>query len=94
MAHSLSANKRIRQNEKRRARNRARKDVIKQETKAFTSAISAGDVDSAAKTLNELVSTLDRVKHKSTVHPNTAARKRSRLTKKLNALKTKDGSKA
>ncbi len=94
MAHSLSAKKRIRQNEKHRARNRARKDIIKDETKAFNAALTLGDADVATKALGELVSTLDRVKHKSTVHPNTAARKRSRLTKKLNVLKSKSGSKA
>lgn len=91
MAHSLSAKKRIRQNEKRRARNRARKDVLKNETKAFTAAVTKGDVDGATKALGELVSTLDRVKTKSTIHKNTASRKRSRLTRKLNALKAKAG---
>lgn len=91
MAHSLSAKKRIRQNEKRRARNRARKDVLKNETKAFSAAVTKGDVDGATKALGELVSTLDRVKTKSTIHKNTASRKRSRLTRKLNALKAKAG---
>jgi small subunit ribosomal protein S20 len=91
VAHSLSAKKRIRQNEKRRARNRARKDVIKNETKAFNAALVKGDVTVASKALNELVSTLDRVKTKSTLHRNTAARRRSRLAKKLNALKAKAG---
>jgi small subunit ribosomal protein S20 len=94
VAHSLSAKKRIRQNEKRRARNRARKDVLKDETKAFTAALTKGDADAAGKALKTLVSTLDRVKTKSTLHKNTAARKRSRLTRKLNALKAKAGTKA
>ncbi len=94
MAHSLSAKKRIRQTEKRRARNRARKETIKVETKAFSAAVVKGDVTAAEKTLNALVSTLDRVKTKSTIHRNTAARKRSRLAKKLNQLKAKAGTKA
>ncbi len=89
MAHSLSAKKRIRQTEKRRARNRARKEILKTDTKAFSAAVLKGDVSTAEKTLNELVSTLDRVKTKSTIHRNTAARKRSRLTKQLNQLKAK-----
>ncbi|MBC7785233.1 MAG: 30S ribosomal protein S20 [Burkholderiales bacterium] len=87
MAHSLSAKKRIRQTEKRRSRNRARKEVLKNETKAFTAAITKGDAPTAETALKALVSTLDRVKNKSAIHKNTAARRRSRLTKRLNALK-------
>jgi small subunit ribosomal protein S20 len=94
VAHSLSAKKRIRQNEKKRARNKARRDIIKDDTKAFNAAVVKGDVDAAGKALNVLVSTLDRVKTKSTIHKNTAARRRSRLTKRLNALATKPAAKA
>ncbi len=91
MAHSLSAKKRIRQTEKRRARNRNRKEEIKNETKAFQALVVKGDATKAEEALKTLVSTLDRVKTKSTIHRNTAARKRSRLTKRLNALKAKGG---
>jgi small subunit ribosomal protein S20 len=94
MAHSLSAQKRVRQTEKRAARNKARKTLIKNDTKAFTVALTAGDVATAGKALNELVSTLDRLKTKPTIHKNTAARRRSRLTKRLNALKAKAGTAA
>ena len=91
MAHSLSAQKRIRQTEKRAARNKARKVLVKNETKAFNAAVTKGDVDEAGKALNTLVSTLDRLKTKPTIHKNTAARRRSRLQKRLNALKAKTG---
>jgi small subunit ribosomal protein S20 len=83
----LSPRKRERQNEKRNARNRARKEDLKSKTKAFAAAIASGNVGEAEKSLKAVVQKLDRVKFKSTVHKNTAARKRSRLTKKLNALK-------
>ena len=86
MAHSLSAQKRIRQSAKRMARNKARKALIKDETKAFKASLAAGNKDEASKALNTLVSTLDRVKTKSTLHRNTAARRRSRLTKALNKI--------
>lgn len=86
MAHSLSAQKRVRQTEKRAARNKARKSLIKDETKAFAAAITAGDAAKAKTALNVLVSTLDRLKTKPVIHKNTAARRRSRLTKQLNAL--------
>jgi small subunit ribosomal protein S20 len=94
VAHSLSAKKRVRQNAKRNARNKARKELLKNETKAFNAAVIKGDVDAASKALNQLVSSLDRIKTKSTLHRNTAARRRSRLTKKLNALKSKVGTQA
>ena len=88
MAHSLSAKKRIRQNEKRRARNRARKLDLKDQRKAFVSAITAGDAGKAATELNKLTQRLDRVAAKNTIHRKTASRLRSRLTKRLNALKS------
>ena len=93
MAHSLSAKKRVRQNIKRRARNRFRKESIKDTGKAFLSAIASGDMSKAATALNEAVKRLDKVAAKGTIHKNTAARKRSRMAKKLNAAQ-KGGPKA
>ena len=87
MAHSLSAKKRVRQNAKRRARNRARKSLLKDQTKAFLTAVAAGDAGKAAAELNKVVQRLDRTAAKHTIHKNTAARKRSRLARKLNALR-------
>ena len=85
MAHSLSAKKRVRQNLKRRARNRARKDQIKDSVKAFTAAVTSGKLDQAEKALRAASQKLDRIATKGTIHKNTAARKRSRLAKRLNA---------
>jgi small subunit ribosomal protein S20 len=93
VAHSLSAKKRVRQNLKSRARNRARKDVIKEQTKTFLSALASGDVAKAAEELKKTTSRLDKVAAKHTIHKNTAARRRSRLTKRLNVVKAK-GAKA
>lgn len=89
MAHSLSAKKRIRQNEKRRARNRARKDLVKTEVKALNTLLTAGNFDKAAEQLKKVTQRLDRTAAKNTIHKKTAARKRSRLTKRLNALRAK-----
>ena len=89
MAHSLSAKKRIRQNEKRRARNRARKDLVKTEVKAFSTLLTTGDFAKATEQLNKVVSRLDKTAAKNTIHKKTASRKRSRLTKRLNALQAK-----
>lgn len=86
MAHSLSAKKRIRQTIKRRARNRARKELLKDQVKSFTTALTAGDISSAKEALNKTVSRLDKVASKHTIHRNAASRKRSRLQLRLNAL--------
>ncbi len=86
MAHSLSAKKRIRQTEKHRARNRARKDVLKAQTKTFLAVLAKGDKKAADLELNKTARVLDRLAAKNTIHRNTASRKRSRLAKRLNAL--------
>ena len=85
MAHSLSAKKRIRQNLRSRSRNRARKDMIKTEIKSFSAALAGGDEAKAREQLNNVVQRLDWVAAKGTIHKNAAARKRSRLTRRLNA---------
>ena len=94
MAHSLSAQKRIRQNLKAKARNRARKESIKLATKSFLGALAAGDAGKAETELRATVAVLDRVASKHTIHKNAAARKRSRLTLRLNALKNGTAPKA
>jgi small subunit ribosomal protein S20 len=87
VAHSLSAKKRIRQSIKRRARNRARKEVVKEQTKVYLAALAGNDFAKAEKELRKTVSRLDKVAAKHTIHKNTASRKRSRLTLRLNAAR-------
>jgi small subunit ribosomal protein S20 len=87
VAHSLSAKKRVRQNLVRRSRNRARKALIRTEVKAFDSAMTAGDFTKAEQELRKVAQRVDRVAAKGTIHKNTAARKRSRLARRLNAAK-------
>ena len=88
MAHSLSAKKRVRQNEKRRLINRARKSEIKTRIKHFEDAIRSGDKAAASEKLKLVTIKLDKAASTSTIHKNTAARLKSRLTKKLNKPKT------
>jgi small subunit ribosomal protein S20 len=95
VAHSISAKKRVRQNIKARARNRARKEQIKEPVKAFTAALTAGDLKKAEEQLKLAVQKMDRISTKGTIHRNAASRKRSRLTKRLNAARAaKGGTKA
>lgn len=89
MAHSLSAKKRIRQNAKKRTINRARKSQVKTQVKHLETLMSQGDVEAAGDQLRAVARKLDKVASTSTMHKNTAARKKSRLAKRLNALKAK-----
>ena len=86
MAHSLSAKKRVRQNEKARTINRARKSVVKTEIKKFEAAVASGDKDAAQKEFQVVARRLDKTAATSTMHKRTAARKKSRLAKRLNAM--------
>lgn len=90
MAHSLSAKKRGRQNVKAKAINRARKSQAKSQVKHFEAALASGDAEAAAEQYRLAVKKLDKVAATSTMHKRTAARKKSRLANKLNALKTKE----
>ncbi|MGD2094303.1 MAG: 30S ribosomal protein S20 [Phycisphaerales bacterium] len=89
MAHSLQAKKRAKQNVKRRTINRARKSQVKTQIKHFEAAMTKGDAEAAEKEYKLVVQKLDKTAATSTMHKKTAARKKSRLAKRLNALKAK-----
>jgi len=85
MPHTPSAWKRLRKTEKRRKQNRTAAKKIKLQRRASDVAIKAGD---AAKTATEYTATqamLDRSAAKGYIHPNKAARLKSRLVKRLRA---------
>ena len=86
MAHSLSAKKRVRQNVKSRMINRARKSAVKTQIKKFEQTLAAGDAGAAKQQYDLLVRKLDKVASTSTMHKNTAARMKSRLSKKLSGM--------
>ena len=88
MAHTKSAQKRVRQNEKRRLRNRRRKKAVRQTVRAFQEALTAGETDRAAELLREAYKRLDKTAAKGTIHKRAAARKKSRLARKLAAAST------
>ena len=87
MAHSLSAQKRVRQSAKKNRINHSRKNQIKSQIKALEEAVEKGDSDAAEAQLKDIYKSLDKVSSTSTMHKKTAARKKSRLTSKVNALK-------
>ena len=89
MVQSLSAKKRVRQNAKRRTINRARKSQVKTQIKRFEQVLSETDTEAASQQYQLIVRKLDKTAATSTMHKKTAARKKSRLAKRLNALKAK-----
>lgn len=83
MARNRSAMKYHRQSERARAANRAKKSMIRTFTKKAVAAAEAGDSSAAAKYQKVAVSLIDKAAKGSTLHKNTAARKKSRLSKQL-----------
>ncbi len=86
MANTPQAKKRIRRNATRAAVNGARVSRIRTFIKAVESALEAGDKKTAAEALKKAQPELARGVARGVVHKNTAARKFSRLTKRVSAL--------
>ncbi|MCS7166910.1 MAG: 30S ribosomal protein S20 [Gemmatales bacterium] len=83
MPHSRNAKKRLRQNLKRRARNRSVKHAIKTQIKKALAAYKAGDLEALRKETSLAFKRLDRAACKRIVHPNYAARKKAQLSQLL-----------
>lgn len=86
MANSPQAKKRARQNEKRFAINKARRSRIRTFLRKVEEAIEAGDKEAAAGALRAAQPELMRGVTRGVFHKNTAARKMSRLSARVNAL--------
>ncbi len=83
MAHHKSAKKRIRSSERKREINKAVTSRIKTSTKKV---LSSNNKEEVEKLYKEAVSVIDRNVDKGKIHKNTAARKKSQLTRHLNSL--------
>jgi small subunit ribosomal protein S20 len=86
MPHHKSAEKRLRQTEKRTAINRARMSRVRTFVKKVESAIASGDKAAAQSALQVAQPELHRATTKGVLHKNTVARKLSRLATRINAL--------
>jgi len=86
LANTKSALKRIRQNEKRRLRNRFFLGNARKSVKKARQVLETGDLEAARDATVEAVSALDKAAEKGVVHKNNAARRKSRLMKRLAAL--------
>ena len=80
MANIKSQIKRNKQNEKARLRNKAVRSELKTRTKA---AVAAAGTETATEALRQAMSNIDKAASKGVIHPNAAARRKSRLTKKV-----------
>ena len=87
MARSISSQKRQRQNVRRAERHKVRRTTHNTRVRRVRDALAAKDVDAAEKALREATKILDRNATRRTVHPKTAARRKSRLARQINALK-------
>lgn len=83
-----SAAKRHRQSEKRRVRNRSIRSRVRSSIRSYLEAVDASNGDMAAERLAEVTKLIDSAAGKGVYHRNTAARTKSRLHKRLSALKS------
>ena len=86
MANTKSAKKNIRKTERRRAVNRSRRGAMRTEIKKLRGLIEAKDAEGATTQMAKTLPLIDRSAGKGTMHRNTAARTKSRLTRAVRGL--------
>lgn len=86
MAHSKQAEKRARQNEKRRLHNKALASSMKSSLKKLMTAIEAKDKEAAGKLLSQACARIDKAAKSNVIHKNTAARKKSQAMRAMQTL--------
>jgi len=86
MANTDSARKRIRQNEKRNARNTARRSRVRTFMRKLEDALTGGDKAQAQEAFKALQPEMQSAATKGVLHANTVARKLSRMSARVKAL--------
>ena len=86
MANSAQARKRARQAERHRARNVSHRSTVRTYIKRVVVAVETGDAEAASTALAAAIPVIDKMANKGILHRNKAARHKSRLTAKVNAL--------
>ena len=84
MPHSKSSQKQVRVIEKKRLRNKSIRSLCKTNIAKADKLIFSGELDAARAATASAISSLDKAAEKGVIHPNNAARRKSRLLKKLN----------
>lgn len=90
MANIKSAIKRNKQNEKRRLRNRIIRGRARTTLKKARMVLAGNDAEAARQASLEAISVLDKAAAKGVLHKNNAARRKSRLMRRLAALEKKN----
>ncbi len=88
-----TAAKSLRQNVKRRAANRKAISGLRTQLKKFVKAVETGNVEAAREELRRSIKALDQKAARGLMHKRTAARRKSRLTLRLNKLVATGGTK-
>ena len=86
MPNHKSAEKRVRQNEKRRQINRGHRTKVRTYIKKLRAALDSGEKQQIDKILPEAISVIDKSVQKGVMHANAAARYKSRLTVHANSV--------
>ena len=86
MANHKSAEKRVRQTERRNEVNRRNRSRLRTQIKSLRAAIESGNQDEAKTLLAKTVSVIDKAIQKGVLHHNAAARYKSRLTSTVNGM--------
>ncbi len=86
MANTKSAIKAVRSSERKRVHNRLVVSSTRTYVKRVRAALESGDVEQSRVALQKAISALDKAAQKGIMHKNAAARSKSRLTRRLNAL--------
>jgi small subunit ribosomal protein S20 len=86
MANNASARKRIRQTEKRTARNRARKSRVRSFLRKVEEAVKSGDKAAAQEAFRAAQPEMQRAATKGVLHANTVARRLSRLSARVKSV--------
>ena len=84
MPVTKSAEKQMRANEKKQLRNKSIHSQCKTNITRAEKLIFAGELEAAQKAVVAAISSLDKAAEKGVIHPNNAARRKSRLMQKLN----------
>ena len=94
MPHSKSAQKQVRVAKKRQFRNKSIRSLCKTKISKAEKLIFSGELNLSREAVVDAVSVLDKAAEKRIIHANNAARRKSRLMKKLNqaqALSSTEG---
>jgi small subunit ribosomal protein S20 len=84
LPQTKSAQKEMRATKKRRLRNKTVRSLCKSRVTKAESLIFSGELEKGKEAVVMAISSLDKAAEKGIIHPNNAARRKSRLMKKLN----------